>query len=57
MMSEDTSNNDSKQTAYERWELPHLENPTPTLDTAPSLLLRKDAIIIIEEIDEEFISL
>jgi len=52
-MSEDTSNNESKLTAYERWELPHLENPTPRLDTGPSILLRKDSMVIIEEIDEE----
>lgn len=59
-MSEDTSNNsesisddsERKLTAYERWELPHLKNPTPRKDTGPSILLRQDATIVHEEIDE-----
>lgn len=52
-MSENAGNDNSKLTAYERWELPHLENPTPTVDTGPSILLRKDTTIVIEEVDEE----
>ncbi|TBR43177.1 flagellar assembly protein FliH [Marinomonas agarivorans] len=52
-MSEDTSNNsENKLTAYERWELPHLKNPTPRKDSGPSILLRKDATIVHEEVDE-----
>lgn len=52
MMSEDANKEGHKLTAYERWELPHLKNPTPRHDTGPSILLRKDSTIVHEEIDE-----
>ena len=55
-MSEDANNDERKLTAYERWELPHLKNPTPQQGTGPSILLRKDATIVHEEIDEELLT-
>lgn len=51
-MSKNTNNDANKLTAYERWELPHLENPRPRLDSGPSILLRKETTIILEEVDE-----
>ena len=52
-MSESAKGNERKLTAYERWELPHLEDPAPIADSGPSLLIRNNDVVEIEEIDEE----
>ncbi|OUR82040.1 hypothetical protein A9Q77_02010 [Marinomonas sp. 42_23_T18] len=53
-MSESTKGNERKLTAYERWELPHLEDASPREDTGTSLLIRKpEEDVIIEEVDED----
>lgn len=52
-MSESAKGNERKLTAYERWELPHLEDAAPRQDTGPSLLIRDpEEVIEIEEVDE-----
>lgn len=52
-MSESAKGNERKLTAYERWELPHLEDVKPKEDTGSSLLIRKAEAVVIEEIDED----
>lgn len=42
-----------KLTAYERWELPHLENNNPKTDTGPAILIQKNAVVTSEEVDED----
>jgi flagellar assembly protein FliH len=53
-MSESAKGNERKLTAYERWELPHLEDVSPRDNVGSSLLLRKkEEEVIIEEVDED----
>jgi flagellar assembly protein FliH len=52
-MSESAKGNERKLTAYERWELPHLEDVAPKEDTGTSLLIRKNEAVVVEEIDED----
>ncbi len=52
-MSESAKENERKLTAYERWELPHLEDVAPKEVTGNSLLIRKTEEVVIEEIDED----
>tara|TARA_R110001606_G_scaffold206208_1_gene353877 strand:+ start:1887 stop:2693 length:807 start_codon:yes stop_codon:yes gene_type:complete len=42
-----------KLTAYERWELPHLENNSPKTDSGPAILIQKNAVVTSEEVDED----
>lgn len=42
-----------KLTAYERWELPHLENNNPKTDSGPAILIQKNAAVTSEEVDED----
>ena len=53
MSEQEKSNGDRKLTAYERWELPHLHNDNPRVDSGPAILIQKDAVVTIEEIDED----
>lgn len=41
-----------KLTAYERWELPHLENNKPNNNTGPAVLIQKNTVVTSEEVDE-----
>ncbi len=52
-MSDSAKNNERKLTAYERWELPHLEDVAPKEDKGNSLLIRSNEPVEVEEIDEE----
>lgn len=53
-MSESAKGNERKLTAYERWELPHLEDAAPRKDSGPSILIRNtEEVVEIEEIDED----
>lgn len=53
-MSENKDKDERKLTAYERWELPHLENNIPkAVDTGPAILVKKSLVEEIEEIDED----
>jgi flagellar assembly protein FliH len=53
-MSSDQGNDkdERKLTAYERWELPHLENNSPT-DSGPAILVQKDTLVMTEEVDQD----
>ncbi|MBU2020771.1 MAG: flagellar assembly protein FliH [Gammaproteobacteria bacterium] len=42
-----------KLTAYERWELPHLENNNPKTDSGPAILIQKNTVVTTEEVDED----
>lgn len=42
-----------KLTAYERWELPHLENNKPKTNSGPAILVQKSDAITTEEVDED----
>ena len=42
-----------KLTAYERWELPHLENNKPNTSSGPALLIQKNTVVMTEEVDED----
>ncbi|MGO2513211.1 FliH/SctL family protein [Marinomonas polaris] len=42
-----------KLTAYERWELPHLENNKPNASSGPALLIQKNTSFTTEEVDED----
>lgn len=44
---------DRKLTAYERWELPHLENPSPKESTGPAILVQKNTVVVTEEVDQD----
>ncbi|WP_421855248.1 FliH/SctL family protein [Marinomonas sp.] len=42
-----------KLTAYERWELPHLENNKPNTNSGPAILIQKNTVVTTEEVDED----
>lgn len=45
--------NERKLTAYERWELPHLDSSKPRNETGPAILVQKDDVVITEEVDQD----
>ncbi len=53
MSEEDEKKIERKLTAYERWELPNLENNKVTEDTGPAILIQKDTSITTEEVDQD----
>ena len=53
MSDQGRSDGERKLTAYERWELPHLHNDNPRVDSGPAILIQKDTVVTIEEVDEE----
>ncbi|REG82929.1 FliH/SctL family protein [Marinomonas pollencensis] len=53
MSDEDKQKSTGKLTAYERWELPNLENNKVTEDTGPAILIQKDTSITTEEVDQD----
>ncbi|MCV2401395.1 FliH/SctL family protein [Marinomonas sp. C2222] len=53
-MSADNSDKDvRKLTAYERWELPHLDGGEAVVDSGPAILVRKETVVTSEEVDQE----
>ncbi|BFM49320.1 FliH/SctL family protein [Marinomonas sp. THO17] len=44
---------DRKLTAYERWELPHLENPNPIESSGPAILVQRHTVVTSEEVDQD----
>ena len=42
-----------KLTAYERWELPHLNNSKPRNESGPAILVQKEDVIETEEVDQD----
>ncbi len=52
-MSDPDNKSTQKLTAYERWELPHLENKEAGLKTGPALLLKKEQEVETEEVDQD----
>ncbi|MBJ7536805.1 FliH/SctL family protein [Marinomonas transparens] len=54
MSDQDKDIPDRKMTAYERWELPHLESNQPDVsDSGPAILIQKDAVVTTEEVDQD----
>ncbi len=54
MSDQNKDKNERKLTAYERWELPHLENNiSKANDTGPAILIKKSHVEEIEEVDED----
>ncbi|WP_111639191.1 FliH/SctL family protein [Marinomonas shanghaiensis] len=51
-MSDKQEKNERKLTAYERWELPHLESNKPS-DSGPAMLIQRDTIVTTEEVDQD----
>lgn len=53
-MSADNSDKDvRKLTAYERWELPHLDSGEAVADSGPAILVRKETVVTHEEVDQD----
>lgn len=52
MSDQNHDKTERKLTAYERWELPHLENNTPST-SGPAILVQKDAVVMTEEVDQD----
>ncbi|MBR7888695.1 flagellar assembly protein FliH [Marinomonas sp. A79] len=54
-MSDPKNDKDERKlTAYERWELPHLENNQPKTHTGPAILVEKESLDAgTEEVDQE----
>lgn len=52
-MSDQDNKSEHKLTAYERWELPHLENKAAGQKTGPALVLKKEADEPAEEVDQD----
>ena len=42
-----------KLTAYERWELPHLEDNKPKDHSGPAILVQKETVVTTEEVDQD----
>jgi len=49
----DIEKNERKLTAYERWELPHLESHQPKKDSGPAILVQKNTVVTTEEVDQD----
>lgn len=52
-MSDKQEKSERKLTAYERWELPHLENNASREHSGPAILIRKDTMVTTEEVDQD----
>ncbi|NLQ16534.1 flagellar assembly protein FliH [Marinomonas sp. M1K-6] len=52
-MSDKQEKSERKLTAYERWELPHLENNKPSNHSGPAILIQKDTMVTTEEVDQD----
>ncbi|GAB3480910.1 FliH/SctL family protein [Marinomonas epiphytica] len=52
-MSDPQDNKAKKLTAYERWELPHLDNPQKANPTGPAILHKKEDDAPFEEVDQD----
>lgn len=53
MSDQNNEKSERKLTAYERWELPHLENNNKVVNSGPAILVKKNAVEITEEVDED----
>jgi flagellar assembly protein FliH len=53
MSDQKQEKSERKLTAYERWELPHLENNTSSNHSGPAILVQKDTGVITEEVDQD----
>lgn len=53
MSDQNKDKGERKLTAYERWELPHLENHNKVVDSGPAVLVQKDTVVTTEEVDED----
>jgi flagellar assembly protein FliH len=53
MSDQKNEKDERKLTAYERWELPHLENNKPNTGSGPALLIKQDTSFTAEEVDED----
>ncbi|QRV23206.1 FliH/SctL family protein [Marinomonas foliarum] len=53
MSDQNHEKNERKLTAYERWELPHLENNNPVTSSGPAVLIQKNTVVTSEEVDED----
>ncbi|AEF53861.1 FliH/SctL family protein [Marinomonas posidonica] len=52
-MSDKDNKEERKLTAYERWELPHLESNDVKETTGPAILVQKNTVITSEEVDQD----
>lgn len=52
-MTEDEKKSSRKLTAYERWELPHLQDPAPKQSSGPAVLVQSEATVAAEEVDQD----
>ncbi|MFT2097241.1 FliH/SctL family protein [Marinomonas sp. 2405UD66-6] len=52
MSDQDNDKPERKLTAYERWELPHLDHNAP-VNSGPAILVQKDAVVMTEEVDQD----
>ncbi|NVK72496.1 flagellar assembly protein FliH [Marinomonas sp. CT5] len=53
MSDQKQDKDERKLTAYERWELPHLDNNQAKSNSGPAILVQKNAVVTTEEVDEE----
>jgi flagellar assembly protein FliH len=53
MTDQSNDKGERKLTAYERWELPHLENHNKVTDSGPAILVKKNEEVVTEEVDED----
>ncbi|KZN12933.1 FliH/SctL family protein [Marinomonas sp. TW1] len=52
-MSDKDNKEERKLTAYERWELPHLESSDVKETTGPAILVQKNTVMTSEEVDQD----
>lgn len=53
MSDHNQGKDERKLTAYERWELPHLDNQQSDHSSGPALLIQKEAFVAAEEVDQD----
>ncbi|MDE8603755.1 FliH/SctL family protein [Marinomonas sp. RSW2] len=54
MSDQKKDKDERKLTAYERWELPHLEDNKPQKEhSGPAILVQKEAVVTTEEVDQD----
>ena len=52
MSDQKQDKDERKLTAYERWELPHLESNKSKTNSGPAILVQKNDVVTTEEVDE-----
>lgn len=53
MSDQEQDKDERKLTAYERWELPHLEGSKPKENSGPAILVQKETVVTTEEVDQD----